>query len=192
MKIPELTQADKYIGLYVIDFGDHTGVGFTANEVARLLESEKYSDITVYKIYNARPDGKMELRGINNDTFHLEMGMFFYAPDESSATEDFKQLRDLAARAAPPSRAKIQLSKSASGYLTALIYPAEFNDEISKWLMDGNYRTSGYIEAGISAVNSYYSQELEILDRSQLLPAASFEDLTGMELLEAATRQMVR
>ncbi len=41
MKLPELEKAEKYVGLYIFDFGDHAGVGFTAEEVAELLESEK-------------------------------------------------------------------------------------------------------------------------------------------------------
>jgi len=44
MKLPKLEKPDKYVGLYVFDFGDHVGVGFAAEEVAELLESEKYRD----------------------------------------------------------------------------------------------------------------------------------------------------
>jgi hypothetical protein len=57
MKLPELQNSQKYIDLYVVDFGQYCSVGFTAREVAELLESEKYSDCKVYKIHNARPDG---------------------------------------------------------------------------------------------------------------------------------------
>jgi hypothetical protein len=53
MKLPELEKSEKYVGLYIFDFGDHTGVGFTAQEVAELLESEKYRDGKVYKIHKA-------------------------------------------------------------------------------------------------------------------------------------------
>ena len=62
MKLPELKKPDKYIGLYVVDFGNHSGVGFTASEVAELLESEKFKDCKVYKIHNAYPDGRLELK----------------------------------------------------------------------------------------------------------------------------------
>ena len=41
MKLPKLERPDRYQGLYVFDFGDHAGVGFTAEEVAELLDSEK-------------------------------------------------------------------------------------------------------------------------------------------------------
>ena len=37
MKLPKLDNPDRYKGLYIFDFGDHAGVGFTAEEVAELL-----------------------------------------------------------------------------------------------------------------------------------------------------------
>jgi hypothetical protein len=57
MQLPKLRQPDRYVGLYVFDFGDHTGVGFTAQEVAELFESEKYKKCKAYKIHKAYPDG---------------------------------------------------------------------------------------------------------------------------------------
>jgi hypothetical protein len=53
LKIPLLRDSQKYIGLYVVDFGDHSGVGFTSEEVTELLDSEKFRDVKVYKINNA-------------------------------------------------------------------------------------------------------------------------------------------
>ena len=99
MKLPEVKDGEKYVGLYVVDFGDSTSVGFTAEEVGELLESEKFGGIKVYKIYNACPDGRMELRGVVNDTFSLEMGMFFYSSALETARRDFKGLVNLAIKA---------------------------------------------------------------------------------------------
>jgi len=79
MKLPKLQKADRYVGLYVLDFGEHTAVGFTAQEAAELLESEKYKNCKVYKIHKAYPDGRVELKGVNSGIFQLEMGMFFYS-----------------------------------------------------------------------------------------------------------------
>ena len=38
MKLPELKGPEKYVGLYVVDFGQYTSVGFTALQVAELPE----------------------------------------------------------------------------------------------------------------------------------------------------------
>jgi hypothetical protein len=193
MKIPLVQDAKRYTGLYAVDFGSQSSVGFTALEVAELLESEKFKDVKVYKIHNASPDGKMELVGVRNETFQLEAGMFFYAADEKAARDDFKRLTNLAITSAAPSRAKVHLAKlSDNEFVTALIYPAEYDDEFSRWLLDRNFRTAGAAEGGTSAVQRYYDAQKEILAQQQLWSADSFEQLTGEELLAATQRAMVR
>ena len=123
MKLPELDRPEKYVGLYVFDFGDHAGVGFTAQEVAELLESEKYRNGKVYKIHKAYPDGKLELRGVQAQVFELEAGMFFYGGDLETAKGDFKRLVGLAVRTAPPCRAKVHLAKHGDAeFVVAMIY----------------------------------------------------------------------
>ncbi len=97
MKLPELQNSEKYVGLYIFDFGEHAGVGFTAQEVAELFESEKYKDCKAYKIHKAYPDGKLELKGVRAETFQLEAGMFFYSGNLETARADFKALVGLAA-----------------------------------------------------------------------------------------------
>ncbi|MFA5422393.1 MAG: hypothetical protein WC374_00865 [Phycisphaerae bacterium] len=192
MKLPELKKPDKYVGLYVVDFGDHSGVGFTAEEVAELLESEKFKDIKIYKIHNAYPDGRLELKGVSARTFQMETGMFFYSGDLETARLDYKKLTDIAVTAPPPCRAKLQLAKYSDGkFVTALIYPSEYNDELSRWLSDNNYKTAGPAEGGISAVTGYYRDEPEILERTQLFAVDKFESRTGEELL-AATKIAVQ
>jgi hypothetical protein len=184
MKLPKLQNSEKYIGLYIFDFGDHTGVGFTAEEVAELLESEKYKNSKVYKIHRAYPDGTLELKGLPAQTFQLEAGMFFYSNALESSRGDFRKLVDLAVGTAPPCRAKVHLSKyNNDKYVVALIYPAEYDDEFSSWLSDGQYKTSGAVEGGIGAVQRYYDYEPEILDRYQVFAKSELTSRTGQELL---------
>ena len=184
MKLPELEKPKKYVGLYIFDFGNHTGVGFTAEEVAELLESEKYRDGKVYKIHKAYPDGRIELKGVPSETFQLEAGMFFYSGELQTARRDFKGLVNLAVKSSPPCRAKVHLAKYADDkFVVALIYPAEYDGEFSSWLLDGQYRTSGAAEGGVGAVQSYYDRQSEILDRHQLFGQSEAISRTGRELL---------
>lgn len=193
MKLPKLEKPDRYQGLYVFDFGDHAGVGFTAEEVAELLESERYKDGKVYKIHRAYPDGRLELKGVRPQKFQLEAGMFFYSWNEPTARVDFKRLIDMAVRIAPPCRAKVHLARYAEDeYVVALIYPAEYDDEISSWLLAGEYRTAGAAEGGTRAVESYYGAKPEILDRHQLFVASETISRTGEELLTSVARAVQR
>lgn len=192
MKLPELKKPDKYVGLYVVNFGDHSGTGFTADEVAELLESEKFKDCKVYKIHNAYPDGRLELKGVFARTFQMETGMFFYSGDLETARGNYKRLTDIAVTAAPPCRAKLQLAKYSDGkYVTALIYPTEYDDELSRWLLKNEFKTTGPAEGGMSAVTGYYRDEPEILERRQLFAVNQFESRTG-EVLLAATKTTVQ
>ena len=183
MKLPELEKPEKYVGLYIFDFGDHTGVGFTAEEIAELLESEKYGDGKVYKIYKAYPDGRLEIKGVPSETFQLEAGMFFYSGDMETARRDFKGLVSLAVKSTPPCRAKVHLAKSGDeNFVAALIYPAEYDGEFSCWLLEGQYKTCGAAEGGVGAVQRYYDQKSEILDRHQLFGTSETISRTGREL----------
>ena len=182
--MPELQKPEKYVGLYIFDFGDHAGVGFTAEEVAELLESEKYKHGKVYKIHRAYPDGRLELKGLPSQTFQLEAGMFFYSSALETARGDFKKLVGLAVGTAPPCRAKVHLAKySNDKFAVVFIYPAEYDDEVSLWLLDGQYKTSGAAEGGIEVVQRYYDYKPEILDRHQLFSKSESISRTGSELL---------
>ncbi len=192
MKLPELANSYKYVGLYIVDFGGHTGLGFTAREVAELLESENFKNIKIYKIYNAHPDGKMELKGLRREIFQLEMGMFFYSNRLDAANRDFKQLIALTENELPPSKAKVHLARYNDGrFVTALIYPAEFDDEFSRWLLKADYKTAGPVQGGIEALQSYYDQAPGILQRRQLFGESAHQSRTGDELL-AATKTAVQ
>jgi hypothetical protein len=184
MKLPQLQLSQKYVGLYVFDFGDHCGVGFTAEEVAELFESEKYKNCKAYKIHRAYPDGKLELKGVLAEIFQLEAGMFFYSSDLKTAKRDFKGLVNLAVKVAPPCRAKVHLAEyNDNKFVTALIYPAEYDDEISAWLLDAGYKTTGTAEGGIEAVQRYYDYKPQVLDKHQLFGKSEYQSRTGQELL---------
>ena len=184
MKLPQLKENSNYVGLYVVDFGDYSSVGFTAQEVAELLESQKYSHCKVYKIHNAYPDGKLELKGVPAQTFQLEMGMFFYEADLETAKKDFKNLVKIAVHSSPPCRAKLHLAKyTENKFVTAIIYPAEYNDEISIWLLKADYKTTSAAEGGLDAMQRYYDDKPQILDRHQLFVKTHLQSRTGEQLL---------
>jgi len=186
MELPQLQKPQKYVGLYVFDFGEsrQVGIGFTAEEVAELFESERYKNCKAYKIHRAHPDGRLELKGVRPEIFQLEAGMFFYSSELETARTDFKGLVNLAIRTSPPCRAKVHLARySDEKFVTAIIYPAEYDDQISAWLSDGEYKTTGAAEGGSEAVQRYYDYKPQILDRHQLFGKSEYQSRSGTELL---------
>ena len=110
--------------------------------------------------------------------------MFFYATDEDTARDDFRRLTDLAIRQAPPCRAKVHLARySEERFVVALIYPAEYDGEASRWLLEGHYRTVGEAQGGTSAVEGYYVDTPTVLETHQLFGVNESIHRSGEELL---------
>ena len=154
---------------------------------------KKFKNGKVYKIHRAYPDGRMELKGVRAENFQLEAGMFFYADNPQTAHADYKKLINLAVRTSPPCRAKVHLAEySIDKYAVAIIYPAEYDDEISAWLLAGDYKTSGVVEGGIGAVQKYYQENPTVLERHQLFAKSAIESRTGEELLAHVKKAIQR
>lgn len=169
--LPQLDDPIRYTGLYVFDFGDSVAVGYTAHEVATLLESERYADGKVYKIHRAYPDGRLELKGVAAERFRSEEGLFFYRHDGERSRDDFAAIKRLAEQTPPPCRCKVHLVEITGAthpHAVALIYPAEFSDEISTWLGAIGYDGGDFVEGGISQVTDYYAATVRRLDQHQL------------------------
>jgi len=184
MKLPSTDQPQKYAGLYVIDFGEQCAIGYTAEEVAILFDSEQFADAKAYKIHRAQPDGTMDLRGVTRTRFNMESGMFFHCHDQAAGNKYFQQLNDDYTKHPPPCRCQLQLALSPQDQpLIALIYPAEYDDEMGRWLQDINFNVPGPVDAGISQVGSYYSADCRILQKLQLWPEKSLQTRSREELL---------
>jgi len=183
IKIEKISNPEKYTGLYVVDFGEYTSTGFTGSEVEILLESEEYSDIKIYKIHNAYPDGTLELCGVSNEIFNLESGIFFYSHNLDQAEDNYNRLLDIAlATEKFPARTKLQLAHLCDDvYTVGLIYPAEADGEISQWLLDKDYKTEGAVKGGINTVSDYYAAAPEVIKRHQLVSGTASK--TATELL---------
>ena len=169
----ELPQRPPQAGLYVFDFGDWTATGCTAAEIALLLESEQYRAGKVYRIHRVSPDGRMELRGVPNERFQLESGLLFFRNDAAAAAADFQTLTALAEQTPPPCRAFVQQADrgaeaEANRYVVALVYPAEYEDDIAAWLLELGYAGGDSVEGGPSSVTNYYHEAKDIVARRQL------------------------
>jgi len=177
MKLPKLELPERYTGLYVFDFGDdQVAVGYTADEVAVLLESERYADGKVYRIHRALPDGTMELQGVPREKFQLEDCILFHRGNEEAARTDAGELVRLAGQTAPPCRMKVQAARldgAGNRYLTIIIFPAEFTHDVADWLNRIGFEGGDFVEGGPSQVTDYYAAPKVMLDRRQLWPAAS-------------------
>ncbi len=195
MKLPQLDDATRYTGLYVVDFGEQVAVGYTAAEVEVLMDHERYRGCRVYRIYQAYPDGRMELRGVDATRFQVEEGMLFYRGEAAAARADYGALLRWAKECAPPCRCQVQLAQLEGAeypFVTALIFPAEYSDDISRWLLDAEYAGGTFVEGGASVVTGYQGARPVILAREQMWGTADGTSRPTEEVLASVGRAVQR
>jgi hypothetical protein len=199
MKLPRLDPQKDYQGLYVVDFGpstgsgsptgdDTVGVGYTAEEVAILLEQEKYAAVKVFKLHKLRPDGTMELQGVTAKRFASESAFVFCSREAERAQKDFDDLAALAEKDPPPCKARLLVGRL--GYapqfpeVAALLYPAEYEDEMSAWLLKHDFQGGETCDAGMSHAATV-NQHLETRRSAQLAGVAWRQSRSREEILRA-------
>ncbi|MBU0617294.1 MAG: hypothetical protein KKI02_06240 [Planctomycetes bacterium] len=195
MILPHVDDPPRLRGLYVYDFGEWTAVGYTAEEIAILLEDASCRGGKVYKIHRATPDGRMELRGVSPDRFNRESGLFFHRRELAPARADFEEVRASAEKTPPPCRAFLHLADreidSPQRFVTALVFPAEYENEIGHWLTAIGFHGGDLAEGGTSHVSNYYEQRQTLLERQQLWSRPAIPSRSPEEVL-ASVRQAVQ
>jgi hypothetical protein len=226
MVLPSVTHPERYRGLYVYDFGQWCAIGYTAEEIAILLEDQQTSGGQVYRIHRAQPDGTIEIAGVSTERFGLESGMFFYRADGDAARADYEQLAAAAdgsdllaqgassgahnrrangtpnladdpARLAAPCRARLELADRGDNaelyrYVVSLVYPSEYDAEISAWLCDIDYSGGDVVEGGISPVAEYLREQKTVLERTQVWGKTSVSSRSPSEVLASTHRAVQR
>lgn len=185
-RLPRLTDPQRYQGLYVVDFGDTLSVGYVAGEVATLFESNRFPRMRAFRIHRALPDGTVSLAQVSRDRFRpgTEEALFFLQDSEPAARDDFDTLRDLAEDRFPcPARVELaELPGREYPFLTVLIYPAEYTDDVSSFLLAASYQGGETVEFGTHHLAAFRRANPRVIDQAAITPAAasaprSLEDL---------------
>lgn len=180
-------------GRFVVDFGNETATGLTGAQVARLLDSEQFRHIRVYRIHRALPNGQMELVGLSHARFGLEDGLVFVRENETAARADFEQIAVIADADPAPCRARVHLVRlpdSERACATVVLFPAEHSEDFSAWLLRNEYRGGDRVDGGTSAAAEYLGRrDALVVDRLQLwgaLDGTLAEQGGGMRVQRAA------
>lgn len=195
MRLPHLTQPEKYVGLFVADFETGSAVGYTAEEVALLLESELYRQTPIYRIHRVGPEGQVELIGVSPKRFLLESGLYFYRGEGQAAREDFRQLRTLGENTPPPCRCRLVLASLPQAdrekFLTGLEYPAECDQDISGWLLANEVAAGDYVDGGPGRLAAL-RLEGTVIETAQLQPGAFRQSRSRSEVLGSIGQPLQR
>ncbi len=173
--LPRLSNPERYQGLYVVDFGDGVSVGYVAAEVAALFASGRFPQMRAYRIHRALPDGTVGLVSVPEERFspHTEEGLLFFQADETLARDDFDTLRDLA-EGKFPCLARLELAEIAGAtwpFMTVLIYPDAYSEEVSRFLLSVNYEGGETVEVGTHKLAAFRQQNPRIIEQAEVTPS---------------------
>jgi len=195
MKLPQLEHPDRYAGLFVVDFGDTCSVGYTAEEVAWLLESEAHASAKVYRIQGAGPEGTLELKGVPASRFRTEAGLFFHARTPAAARSDFESIRALAEAEGFPCRAQLLLGSLETSarlpWVVGVAYPAECDEDVSAWMLAHDVRAGEYADGGVGRLQAM-REALHVIETASLRPPAGRRARRREEVLAAVGRPVQR
>jgi hypothetical protein len=195
MRLPHLAQPEKYVGLFVADFETTTAVGYTAEEVALLLESEMYRRTPIYRIRGVGPQGQVEMIGVPPERFALESGLYFYRRNGQTARDDFRILGALGESTPPPCRCRLVLvslpQAGRESFATGLEYPAECEQDVSGWLVANQVAAGDYADGGPSRLGAIRLAGA-VIDSAQLQPGAFRRSRSRQEVLGSIGQPLQR
>jgi hypothetical protein len=151
--------------------------------------------VKVYRIHNASPDGTMELKGVPRERFLLETGLFFYSRDLSTTRREYADLQKLAGRIPLPCRARLFLGKLAGasplGFVVGLAYPAEYDEDVSRWMLDNDVTAGEVADGGVGRLETV-QRDSQIIESTQLQASAARQARSRQEVLASVGEPVQR
>ncbi len=195
IKLPTVKDPQRYLGLYVYDFGTHASIGYTAAEIRVLRESEAYRGGTAYQIYGVTDSGVYELRGVVDERLAAREAICFLRKDGTAARRDYDALRHAAEGSPVPCIVQMQLANVwdfEPAHVTALLYAVSASAALSGWLgrcgFDGGDRVIG----GTDVHDAFIGADAVRIDSCQLAALLDYRDRPPEEVLKAVSEPVQR
>ena len=195
MNIPRTANPQRYVGLYLYDFGTHTSLGYTAAEIRVLRESKEHGDGTAYEVYRVSENGGFELRGANDQRLTAREAICFLRHDGGAARRDYEELRLAARRLPMPCAAELQILTVQSfdpPEAVALLYPAAATTAIAGWLDRGAYTGGDRVIGGMDVHTVLMGGDALLIDSCRPPTLIDYVDRPAEEVLAAASQPLQR
>jgi hypothetical protein len=195
VKLPRLDNPQRYVGLYVYDFGERAAVGYTAEEIQVLQASPEHGAGHAYRICSATADGQLMLRGVARIDSSSEEGMIFFQSGEPAARGDFEDLKDRAQSAPPPCVVHWHLASDEQleyVHFTMLRYEAEHSDAVGQWLLQIGFMGGVRVDCGPRVVSYYQGGRIRETERVAIAPHASLRSRPRWEVLATVGQPIQR
>ena len=111
MKLPFIPEPERYVGLYVYDFGTHVSVGYTAAELCVLRENAAHRRGMASQIYRVSDGGGIELCGVRDERLTAKEAICFLRVEDPDAKRDYDAVCAAAAACPLPCVVQMQLAR---------------------------------------------------------------------------------
>jgi len=185
MRLPPLSDPHRYAGLFVYDFGDHVSIGYTANEIRMLRETQRFRDGTAYEVYRVDECGAMELRGAGDERLAAIEAVCFQRHEGAAARRDYDGIRRAADRDPVAARVELQLARVYDfdpPDVTAVLYPVAASVVVSTWLQTHAAGLGDEIMAGEDAYIRFTQSSGMRVDSCQLAARLDYTDRPAEEV----------
>ena len=160
MKLPALTDPQRYVGLYAFDFGDWVSVGYTAPEIDLLLADKTHGSGQAFRIHRVDEQGRIELAGVSARDLTGDDIMLFACSDAEIAAEMFSQLRKLAAERQLPCSTQLNLVDIADldpPHAVCMIFPRHARSPVATWLSETGFNGGDMAMGGPTILQTYHA-----------------------------------
>ncbi len=195
MKLPPIPHPQRYVGLYVYDFGKHVSVGYTAAEILTLHGSKTHARGTAYEICRVTDRGGLELRGIRDERLSGFEAMCFLRAEAPAARRDYDAI-DAAAKSNPlPCSVEMQLAKLRAfdpPHMTALSYSAAATTVMAGWLTVHAPDAGDRVIGGVDTYDTLAGSDGVRIASCQLPTLIDYTDRPIEDLLRTIDRPLQR
>ena len=195
LRLPPVRNAERYVGLYVYDFGAYTSIGYTAAEIRILRESEAHRGGTAYEVYRVTDAGVFELRGVLDERLAVREAICFLRSVATAARRDYDTLCNAAQDSPAPCSVEIQLAEVHDfrpPHVTAMLYPAAASAVLSGWLSRCEFDGGDRVIAGIDAHDAFMTADALRIESCQLAALLDYTDRLAEEVLRTIDRPVQR
>ena len=195
MKLPFIPEPERYVGLYVYDFGTHVSVGYTAAELCVLRENTAHRRGTAYQIYRVGDAGTIELCGVRDERLTAREAICFLRVEGSDAQRDYDAVCAAAAACPLPCVVQMQLAQLQDfdpPHVTALSYDASATHIVAGWLSQHAGSPGDQVVAGVDSYGTLMTSEGERLRSCQLPALLDYEDRAVSDVLRSVHEPLQR
>ena len=149
-------------GRFIVQSAGYRASGLAAHEVLQFLKDSKSNDVEIFLINRVSDDGRLELRGVREDSIREEDCLIVRFDDVRIARQVYESIREIGTTADPPCSMKLEFARVPawdSAPVIAAIFPAPCLNSVAAWLKNAlkDDLATHQFQCGAEVLSAYHS-----------------------------------